>query len=176
MGKRYGRNQKRQHRARIAALEEMREMDRAILRRTFADLAALKSEVEEWDEEIRRLLGEYSAFRRDTPEFRSNHPIREMPIIEPAPSAWEPDAVLTIPVPTRERMRRFIFTINKDDMRMQRLIRFMETDGMGGVAYSISETALMQGFGKREIAYMAHKIAANLAEHWNSQQGARNRA
>lgn len=173
MGKRYGRNQKRQHRARIAALEEMHEMDRAILRRTSAELAALKSEVEEWDEEIRRLLGEYSALRRNTPEFRSNHPIREMSIRDPAPSRYEPDVALTMTMQTRERMRRFVFTIRKDDMRMQRLIRFMETDGDGGVAYVISETALAHGFGKREIAYMAHEIASNMALHWNNERRSR---
>lgn len=173
MSKRYGRNQKRQHRARIAALEEMHEMDRALLAERSAELSSLKLEVYEWDEEIRRLLGEYSALRRNTPELRSNHPIREMPIFEPAPYRYEPDVTLTMTMPTRERMRRFVFTIRKDDMRMQRLIRFMEADGDGGVAYAISETALAHGFGKREIAYMAHEIASSMAGHWNNERRSR---
>lgn len=176
MGKRYGRNQKRQHRARIAALEEMHEMDRALLAERSAELSLLKLEVDEWDEEIRRLLGDQSALRRETGEIKSRNPIREMPIVKPVACYGPAAAHITMEMPTRERIRRFIFTINKDDTRMQRLIRFMESDGMGGVAYSISETALMQGFGKREIAYMAHKIATNLADHWNSQRGAPERA
>lgn len=171
MGNRYGRNQKRQHRERIAALEKMHEIDRALLGKVSADLTSLRDEVEEWDEEIRRLLGNHSALRRDTPEIVSSNPIREMPLREPIQSLYGSDAAhITMAMPTRERMRRFIFTIRKDDLRMQRLIRFMEADGAGGVAYSISETALRQGFGRREIAYMAHEIASNLVDYWNGQR------
>lgn len=172
MSKRYGRNQKRRHRDRIAALEQSQEMDRALLSRVSSELSSLRSEVEQWDEEIRRLLGEHSALRRETHEVLSRNPLREVPIRMPVSKPYDVEAMDMVQ-PTmwaRERMRRFVFTIQKDDLRMQRLIRFMEIDGYGGVAYSISETALAQGFGRREIAYMAHEIATNMAGHWNSHE------
>lgn len=169
MSKRYGRNQKRHHRERIAALEQSREMDRALLSRVSRELSSLESEVKQWDEEIRRLLGEHSALRRDTPEIVSRNPLREMPIRMPVSKLDDPEALDMVQQTTcaRERMRRFVFTIQKDNFRMRRLIRFMEIDGCGGVAYAISETALDQGFGRREIAYMAHEIAKSMADYWN---------
>lgn len=172
MGKRYGRNQKRRAREQIAALEESHIMDRALLADVSKRAAELDAEMREWDEEIRRLLGTYSALRRRTPEMLSSHPIREMPIHEPISHMSRFDGEISMSemtIPVRERMRRFIFTLSRDDIRMQRLIRFMETDGKGGVAYSISEHAIANGFGRREIAYLAHEIASNMAGHWNSQ-------
>lgn len=173
MGKRYGRNQKRRHREQIAALHETHVIDRALLDRTSMRAAELDSEMREWDEEIRRLCGEYSALRRVTPELKSRHPIREMPIVEPLgtrPFGGEMEISASMTMNVRERMRRFVFTLEHDDMRMQRLIRFMEADGRGGVAYAISDLALERGFGRREIAYLANEIATNMARHWNGQQ------
>lgn len=173
MGNRYGRNQKRRHREQIAALERARIEDKRRLDSALKRAADLDNEMQDWDEEIRRLLGTYSALRRSAPEFRSAHPIREMSIIEPMRfSASYGAEVAEMTMPTRERMRRFVFTLERDDIRMQRLIRFMETDGLGGVAYSISDAALAQGFGRREVAYLAHQIAENLANHWNARERA----
>lgn len=171
MANRYGRNQKRRHREQIAALQEASQMDRALLDRVSKRAADLDAEMTAWDEEIRRLLGTHSALRRRTPEMQSSRPIREMPIMQRITSydAMGSD-VLEMPANTRERMRRFVFTLERDDMRMQKLIRFMETDGRGGVAYAISETALAQGFGRREIAYLAHEIAAKMVGHFNSER------
>lgn len=173
MSKRYGRNQKRRARERIAALEEAHTMDRALLADVSKRAADLDAEMREWDEEIRRLMGSYSALRRHTPEMQSSHPIREMVICEPLMNMAGFDAMdnelSSMTMSVRERMRRFVFTMKRDDMRAQRLIRFMEIDGKGGVAYAISECAIANGFGKREISYLAHKIASNMAHHWNSQ-------
>jgi uncharacterized coiled-coil protein SlyX len=171
MSKRYGRNQKRRARERIAALEEAHTMDRALLADVSKRAADLDAEMREWDEEIRRLLGHYSALRRHTPQMQSSYPIREMPIHEPISRMSRFDGEISMSEMTmsvRERMRRFVFTIRRDDMRMQRLIRFMEIDGRGGVSYAISERAIANGFGKREISYLAHEIASNMAHHWNN--------
>jgi hypothetical protein len=172
MSKRYGRNQKRRARERIAALEEAHTMDRALLADVSKRAADLDAEMREWDEEIERLMGSYSALRRHTPEMHSSHPIREMAFMEPVSRAIDFSAEISasdMVLNVRERMRRFVFTMNRDDMRMQRLIRFMEIDGKGGVAYAISERAIANGFGKREISYLAHEIASNMAHHWNNQ-------
>ena len=172
MSKRYGRNQKRRARELIAALEDMHTMDRAHLAYVSKRAAELDAEMRAWDEEIKRMLGTYSALRRSTPEMHSSHPIRDMPIHEPISRMIRLDGEISMSemtMPVRERMRRFVFTLRRDDMRMRRLIRFMETDGKGGVAYSISEEAIAHGFGRREISYLANEIASNMANHWNSQ-------
>lgn len=173
MGNRYGRNQKRRHRERIEWLERHYAAAKANAAQAVYELGLLQNEVQEWDEEIRRLLGEYSALRRRTPEMQSGHPIREMPIRERIAYQRysEYEGAMSMPSASRERMRRFVLTIERGDRyRMERFIRFMETDGLGGVAYCISETALAHGFGRREIAYLAIDIAKSLAEHWNSHE------
>lgn len=170
MGNRYGRNQKRKHREQIAALQEMHRMDRALLNDVSKRAAALDAEMRAWDDEVRHLLGERSAFRRRTPETVSQYPTREVSIIEPI-SKYSDDlaGMSEAPMMTRERMRRFVFSIDRDDFRLQRLVRFIESDGRGGVAYVISDTALLMGFGGREVNYLAVNIANNLVRRWNDE-------
>lgn len=166
MAQRYGRKRRRQHRERIAALEREATEIAAQRNRAQAEAARLDYEMREWDEEIRRLLGPQSAFRCEVAEICSPHPIREMPIMDRLRPFDMGDSVL-METPPRERIRRFVLTIERDDMRLKRLIRFMETDGRGGVAYSISEEAARLGWGRREIQYIAQSVAENMVGHFN---------
>ena len=174
MASRYGRNQKRRARERIAALEKAHEMDRALLDYISKKAASLDAEMRQWDDEVRRLCGEYSALRRKTPTMETNHPIREMPILGRVGRVYAEAAIAEAsPMATRERMRRFVFSMDRDDMRLQQLIRFKETDGRGNVvAYSVSETALKHGFGPRDVDYLAREIAHNMVRFFNQKNAA----
>lgn len=172
MSKRYGRNQKRRHRERIAALEvsEQRLGDRAA--RSERALSTLRSEVADWDEEIRRLLGSYSAFQKDVPTFATDHPIREMPAMERLqPYAdYGADIPFSMAMSQHIRMQRYITTIESDPIRWSKLIRFVEADRRGAhVAYSMSDEMVMQAkFGPREMHYLAERIAYELINHANA--------
>ena len=169
MASRYGRKQRRQHRERIAALEDEVAAAWARESRALARAASLDNEMHNWDEEIRRLLGAYSAFRRTTPEMTSPYPIREMPIMDRVRPFAYSDRIEMDALPCRERISRFVLSLDRDDVSLQRLIRFMESDGKGGVAYAMSEHALKHGMGRREVEYLFRSIAENMVKHWNGR-------
>lgn len=171
MSKRYGRNQKRAHRARIAELERSSALEAdkgADARRKYGDL---QSAVTEWDDEIRRLLGTYSALRFKTQEMETSHPIREMAVMQEVRPWSMDDGSLISPSAAefRERMCRWVLKIEEDPMQYRRLFRFTETNGTGMVvAYSLSmDQFMLHGFGPRDELHLAREIARRMVQHVN---------
>lgn len=170
MSQRYGRKRKRAHLARITALEEENQRENALLRDKSRRLADLESEVVEWDAEIKRQFGEYSAIRRRTPQITSQYPIREMAVYQPLSPRFDAYDLAAPMVMVKERMRRFVFERHDDVETMRRHMRFVDVDGRGGVTYTMSEPAVSRGFGPREEEHIARTIARSMVNHWNGKK------
>lgn len=178
MAQRYGRRRKRAHLARIAELTEAHQRETSLCRHLGSEVRRLNSRMEEWDDEITRLLGEYSAFRRETPVVETSHPLRELPIRPRIADAYRSLAMAggfpEMETMVRERMYRFFVFCDQDDMRMRQIIRLIEHDRRTGeFAYSISEAVLRTGFGQREIEYLAMKIAREMSDAFNRRRDER---
>lgn len=174
MSKRYGRNQKRAHRAQIAALTEAHERESKLAAHLGREVRSLRHEMEEWDDEIARLLGEYSAFRRQTPVVESRQPMREIPIMPRRHTmsyVKVTSTFSTVETYIRERMFRFISYCQTDDIQMRRIVRLIEHDGRTDEwAYSVSEPMLRAGFDNREIEYLSQQIARAFVAAFNRKR------
>lgn len=175
MSKRYGRNQKRAHRAQIAALTEAHERESKLAAHIGREVRSLRHEMEEWDNEIARLLGEYSAFRRQTPVVESRSPMREIPIMPRRHTMICAESVTstfsTVEACIRERMFRFIAYCHTDDIQMRRIVRLIEYDRRTDEwAYSVSEPMLRAGFDRREVEYLAQHIARDFVAAFNRKR------
>lgn len=98
MARRFGRNQRRQMRAEIAALELNLDQQRAATRRELENAATLRGRLTDWAEEILYLMGSDSAFNEQLRRIRNPgaidrlmlSPVRSMPIaMRDEPPAWE---------------------------------------------------------------------------------------
>jgi hypothetical protein len=175
MAQRYGRRRKRAHLAKIAELTESHQREVSLSIHLGSEVRRMRRELEDWDEEITRLLGEYSAFRRATPIVETTEPMREVPIRPRLRDALLRSVAagefLEMEQITRERMYRFIVLCEKDEMRMRRIIRLVEHDGLAGeFAYSISESMFRYGFGPREEEYLARKITHSFVVEFNKKR------
>lgn len=177
MSKRYGRNQKRRHRQMISDLTKSALVASQGAEHARRSLALLKSAVSDWDEEIRRLLGTDTAFRFETARHDgAGRTVDRVPLKQrfsfAASSAGDTIAPADVGALT-ERMRSYIVKIEKDLMRWQRLIRFIEVSPRSGgeeVVYAISETLRADGFGVRDIDAMSMMIAEQMARHLNERR------
>lgn len=75
MSKRFGRNKKRKMRQQIADLKYAQAMDRGLAEHTGRKLRALESEMREWEERVRALLGHASGFTRTPGRIASAQPM-----------------------------------------------------------------------------------------------------
>lgn len=174
MARRFGRNQRRRMREEIAALEvEVSDLKEARVN-NMSHLRKLEHEVETWDDEISRLLGPFSSFRKDTQRSSAMRgPIHHMHVggATPAPSVQEfvsDEKVMLDPV---ERMHRFVLSMDDLPHEAVRMIRFKESNGKLDVAYSVSTLQIAQcGFTKRDTHHLAMKIATGMAELLNTER------
>lgn len=172
MSKRFGRNQRRKMREEIARKTEAHERASALASYQSDIARRLEQELRDWDDEITHLLGVYSAFRRTTPDLSSRHPLREMPIEERLSfaQAWrEVDlSVMMQPIEMmRVRMFRFLTSIDQEPVRMNWLIRLIETNyHEATVGYSMADPLWRHGgFGPRDVDWLARDIARKMKLH-----------
>ena len=175
MAQRYGRNRKRAHLAKIAELTAAHEREANLAKHLGSEARRLRQELEGWDDEITRLLGEYSSFRRTTPVVETTRPLREVPIRPRIRDAYarmaEVGDLVSMDSLTRERMFRFIVMCEPDDVAMRRFVRLIEHDGRtDGFVYSISEAMLLGGLGERDIEYLVREIARQLVRAFNQRR------
>lgn len=177
MAQRYGRNRKRANLAKIAELTAAQEREAGLAKYLGCELRRLRQELEDWDDEITRLLGAYSSFRRTTPVVETTHPLREVPIRPRIRDAYvrmdkagEFVSMESFESFTRERMLRFIVMCESDDVGFRRIIRLVEHDSRtDAYAYSISEAMLRSGLGERDIEYLAREIARQFTTAFNQR-------
>lgn len=172
MAKRYGRNQRRKHREEIAALQADQTETIARYKAVLSELWELEEVIKDWDCDVRKLLGAYSAFLVETPSiagdvkpfnieiFRPLTPIAAREVLTPSMSAMR----------TMRTLRHEISVFNNPHTPyLEQLVRLSHDDGCGPVVhtgYSIDGATLMK-LGKRDIPILAQKIAQQMAAHWN---------
>ena len=176
MAKRYGRNQRRKHRERIAELSV--EQDRLQIRYNHkcADLRELRRVIDDWDYDVRQLLGAYSAFLVETPTIGGKVPPFRVDIggydncFSPFPAEMD----------VEPRFVRLMNTLRHEisikesphTPYLEQVVRLAHDDGRNlpvvHTAYAIDGRTLMK-LGKRDIPFLAQKIAAELAAHWNGR-------
>lgn len=135
MSRRFGRKQKRAMRAEIEGLsyglnlsEERRASLAKDLRRTTNLYAELVSRIEDWDADIRSMLGPFTSFAVNDQTFRVDHPdqIRQMPILPPVPifSSHPSDMIGETVTYYVERILGLLTDLREDDlMTLRRYLR-----------------------------------------------------
>lgn len=153
MGSRYGRNQKRKHREQIAAqaktlLSAGRQIDDQARR-----ISRIEHDQHLWDQRIRDLLGQYSAFRRDIDPkfckeidhfFRMNvsKSLEELISLGPIPASTSIDSYV---LPNPINLIHFLETIDDDDLTFMRRIitlRLQSQYEKDHYCYAVSEEQL----------------------------------
>lgn len=173
MGKRYGRNQKRAHREEIARLadnavrlDRALEMEAGLRSDITARLRALESKVEDWDNDIRELLGRYSAFLVDTARLKASEIMRRIPIEEPARRVIDRDPGERAAY-THAALRRIVASSAVIEENLRQVVRLI-VERPGGAeelhfAYEIDGRVLLT-VGTREFPHAARAVAQSLFE------------
>ena len=171
MAQRYGRSRKRAHLAEIARLGEAHQREAALTRSLASKLNNLQDEVRNWDDEITRLLGAYTAFQRATPVVKTSYPLRELPIRPRLADEFKSGpvgAMVTEEYLIRDRMFRFVVLCHDEHLRMHRIVRLIEHDRRTGeYAYSVNDVMLRLGFGQRDVEYLSQQIARSFVSMHN---------
>jgi hypothetical protein len=134
MSKRYGKNQKRKHRERIADLERQNAAAVAGMRALSSKHQTLLARVQDWDAEISNVLGELSAFRFKMPRERWQWATRDgvtVPLREDMQWNVSPEAAVCASMTTSQQRLASMRVESREDMlAMRRIITVAsECDG-----------------------------------------------
>lgn len=176
MAKRYGRNQRRKHRERIAELSVEQERLQIRYDLKCAQLRELHQVIDDWDYDIRQLLGAYSAFLVETPSVGGKVPPFRVDVGGYDDRFCPFPGEMAIGTQTVRLMQTLRHEISIEDSPhtpyLEQVVRLSHDDGRNlpvvHTAYSIEGRTLMR-LGKRDIPYLAQKIAVELAAHWNGR-------
>lgn len=176
MAKRYGRNQRRRHREEIANLTVDIQRHIQIASNAVNQYDELYRRVRDWDDDIRLLLGGYSAFLFETARVKTDEPVSRVPVggtfdrPAPLPNAiledvkYEPFAVVSL--------RRLVINFMDDRYRLKAIVRLTveRTDGRQDVhfAYSIGRHDLIV-LGRRDLRVMAERVSKELYDFASSR-------
>lgn len=177
MGNRYGRNQKRRARADIARLSANERELVARLSESYGARKFLENSLREWDNEIRMLLGEYSAFRKFPPNHAVNKFLNQavrIPVqrrcARVGSRETEMHAMESACFAVSE-LRQLVIDDHIAEVQLQQLIRAYFVDGNGSRAlalgYTIDGTQFLSSMlGEREYSIIAGEIASALMRAW----------
>lgn len=176
MAARFGRNKRRAARQAVATAEAAAEAAKRRLSEEYIQIIkfgdehrALVKRVEEWDADVRRMLGEYSAFRFEAGRQKVQHPdpFRKVHVERPmrVPTRLD-DAVPTAEMihSTFITLKRFVIRSDDDEIRLRKIIRLIvEYQGEEELhfAYDIDGKALMR-LGERDRRHLAQDVTDNL--------------
>lgn len=174
MGKRYGRNQKRKQREAIATLTEQNQSLQRLAVNAAGEAHKLNTLIEQWDDEMRRLLGAYSAFRgypdhkyvRKMPKCGERHYIpRDMSVFD------GPLTPIKCIQDTFARLHLMLFEHSEDKYSLRQLMRTSFIDESGEVLYALAyqidgKSFLREMVGEREVASLSHQIAESFVRKW----------
>jgi len=179
MSKRYGRNQKRAHREKIAAMENLvnlmdAEQNRVVNERNrwAREYRDLRHSVDNWDGRIADILGVYSMLRFKPQLMDLGPRVREFEYLE----VQERKSLATdLNVPYRdtsrlERLENFVvFLEEREDLgELSRLISLVQSNGEV-MAYSLSKRDF-DNLGVRDerfLQWLSGRIATLLTKHVN---------
>jgi hypothetical protein len=131
---------------------------------------AIYDECARWDKEIRRLLGEYSAFRFRTPQMQAEWDQMARVLVAQERTSFVPTRYPSIAdpgdiVPLSQTLMHytcnlFEVSLEHDPHAFQSIIRFEAVNRSGKVAYAMSDNMLHQhDFGERDVHWLAYRIA-----------------
>ncbi|MCV9910171.1 hypothetical protein OIV19_21485 [Brucella sp. HL-2] len=165
MAKRYGRNQRRKHREQIEVLEStLRAKDdvhRKKILQVVRELGDTISLIVAWDNDVREMLGDYSAFLIETGRikhgkvFDAFFKVRLSPVVPETPSPID-----LVALHDRVTTLRNLIEIEELRYDLQHLVRFQQVDKNGNTFLH-----LCYGLPQRELRRMYERDYVQLAEH-----------
>lgn len=171
MGRRYGRNQRRRHRERIAELEAQVELSGYLSQK----VRRLEGLITEWDQRICWALGNESFFRAEPPKIASRNPIRRRPIAQRLSVLdYAPDSGPIKPLDVVvEDLYRFTLVAEAQPLHLRRYLKIVETNDCGvPAAICMSEGVYHEyGFTPSDRQFFAEEIAFQLTEFVNQGRG-----
>lgn len=171
MSKRYGRNQKREARERIAALEGAIQMDR--------DLLAYQSEklhqYEYWARELDRLVPRYSILKKDVQtrtQTNAPRPTEYLAEMRPLPPLASDIAYELYDTPMR-RIEMNVMEIESRRDDFNRGLRYqikLNNQDDARVFYAVDDEAMrITGIDRHEVEWMSREIARTMMGHVNER-------
>lgn len=157
MSRRFGRNQRRQARERIAALEQAVAMDRGLL----AHVSERKRQLEQEISEAKRIVGRMSVLfepetkRLDGPARSPMHLFTHSAVVKEA-QAFFHDRSKTVPLPV------MLSRMNKDSLDMAVHCKVLFGDGQWG--YAMSEEAVLATPEDVLVERIARELAMTIGQ------------
>lgn len=180
MSKRYGRNQKRRAREQIELLAGVAVSAQRHAESATSEVRRLRGMIQDWDGDIKRMLGAYSAFRGYPDSISVRHLPKtgqRMPVQEDVSISLEPMEVTAAMSYTVGRLHLMQFESKRDIVSLRQLMRTCFIDEGGRVAYALGyeidghvfREAVMSD---RERRHLADQIAASMVSHAQSAKAA----
>lgn len=171
MARRYGRNQRRAHRERIAQLDADLHSCEDYAAKSFSAVQRLENQIDEWEREICRCLGPYSALLPEPACMVVEHfeRLRVLPVREPV-SMTVPrfeEEQISISMPQAERMHYLMVALDEAPMEIRRQFRILvEAPKEHRYAMMISDTLFESAgvSGRHEAEFIAREVARQIAE------------
>lgn len=164
MSNRYGKNQKRKHRERIVELEREKTAVVTASKHLSAQHSLLVARVKDWDTEIDRTLGEFSALRFELPQaywrFQSRYGVT-VPIKQDISYAFaDEDALADAMTISQQRLASLRVERNDDLMKLRTIITVAsECDGKRLFFYNYNIDGLRMLDGSRhEREFLAREL------------------
>lgn len=173
MSSRFGRNQRRKLLAENKALTEKVAGLRTLLSEACVAQRRLEGEMKEWDAEIRSLLGQYTAFQRETPRLAVRHLDAPLDLDEfqrsSAPYKFNPAGPVSPDFVRRVRMEKLIAVLDQHHDPLRGLMRLrLEAGGESCLAISPDLLRTMGRLGRRDTEYALERFATDLIGHFNN--------
>lgn len=173
MSKRYGRNQRRKHRERIAELETATRAADVIVQQLAAEADRLTRQIEDWDTRIRSILGPYNVLRLSMPKvYRDDLPERGFE----APIPQRTFLGVTGPEDRHATLTRWVAEVDLflhrsewDQAMLGGLMQFELIDRFGfkalGMAHRVDRETLWPAFmDARYRQHLVEQLASNFTE------------
>lgn len=167
MAQRYGRNQRRKHRERIAELERAHQLDAALLNRQRQEIGQYQS----WANRINRVVPKYSILNKETVEERR---LRDPGPEERVAEITRPSTIgIFDPIdPTTEAFQLLRMNIARVEARPEdyrRGLRYRLSvggDGKNDVMYAIDDDLIrMKEYDEEFLYWTSEQIAKNMIQY-----------
>lgn len=142
-------------------------------------LAQFQEELNAWDEDVIRMLGEFTAFRFTPPKNENPHAARGEAIRVPVGPVPQPHFSLRPDISIADlrthvvEMRRVLVTLSAEKRERLTMRVRAEFGGRRGTydLYAGPNDPLAQAFGARDEVYIARNLARMFREFFNSEGG-----
>lgn len=174
MSRRFGRTRARRLRSELATAQQKAKSSKEDATYSRFRLYELEDRVRHWDDELRRLLGEYSAFLFETGKMSVQTIDRyglRIPIVDSMDGllSWQEmqqDVMRQITM-TSIKLQNFLIDTRREDFGFNRLMRIRLQDSKE-IVYSVSEEMVRSGtLGRRDYEEIGMMAARQLIDAVN---------